>query len=67
MTTIDRLIVWQSPSGRLHKRQRCSGNGQSRNTHKIAITVADLDAARADRKVCRCLAWTVAQLGEATR
>jgi hypothetical protein len=31
------LVLWQSPSGRLHLRRRCSGNGQPKNTHPVQV------------------------------
>ena len=48
------MTLWESPGGILHRRQRCSGNGQRRKTKRVQVTLAEWDQACADRKVCRC-------------
>lgn len=53
----DTATVWRSPAGRLHSKQRCSGNGQPRNTTKIRITRDEYEHALAEFKVCMCLRW----------
>jgi hypothetical protein len=51
------MTLWKSPGGILHRRQRCSGNGQPKKTKRVKITLTEWDQACADRTVCRCALW----------
>jgi hypothetical protein len=51
------MTLWESPGGILHRRQRCSGNGQRKKTRKVRVTRDQYDQAFADRKVCRCVGY----------
>jgi hypothetical protein len=50
----DRVELWRSPGGRLHARQRCSGNGQPQNTRRTMLSPEAARAALDSGLVCRC-------------
>lgn len=52
--TDTRKPLWRSPAGRIHLRQRCSGNGRPKDTVKVLLTEAQFAAYRDTGNVCRC-------------
>lgn len=53
---LERMEVWQAPSGRLHLRQGCSGGAPRNRMRRLRISREEFDAATR----CRCLStWRV--------
>lgn len=55
--TVARMTVWQSPSGRTHLRQRCSGGGMANKMRRVKLTEAQFNelGPYPTGKQCRCL------------
>lgn len=51
------VLMWCSPSGRLHRNRMCGGGPRTRTrTKHVALSAGQFDAAREAGAVCRCIA-----------
>jgi hypothetical protein len=51
------VLMWRSPSGRLHRNRMCSDGGRPRTRMEhVALDSGNFDAARETGEVCRCIA-----------